>query len=59
MKKIYQKILQKLRPEIIKQDVLDLIYNSKFSFYKYNNIKEFETLSFKSKYSFLVKLLVM
>ena len=33
----------------------NLIYSSKFSFYKYHNIKKFDQLSFKTKYSDLAE----
>ena len=32
----------------------DLIYNEKYSFYKYHDIRKFNELYFQSKYAFLV-----
>ena len=34
----------------------DLIYSSRYSFYKYHDIKKFDKLSFKSRYSYLANL---
>ena len=48
---IKSKIIQK--PTVKKYNKSDLIHNSKFSFYKYNNIKKFRILSFELQYSYL------
>ena len=41
------------KPTLKKYKKSDLIYDSKHSFHKYNNIKEFNILSFESKYNAL------
>ena len=43
------------KPTLKKYNKSDLIYNSKHSFYKYYDIKEFDKLSLESKDSFLAK----
>ena len=47
------KIIEKGKPMLEKYDRLNLIYDSKYSFYPYYNIKNFNSLSQLSKYAIL------
>ena len=50
----FDKIIKKEKPALENYSISDLIYNSNYSFYKnYRDSKKFDSLSFKSKYSFL------
>ena len=53
----FDKIIKKEGPTFKKYNKSNLIYNSKYDFYKYcRDSKIFDDLSFKSKYSFLFEL---
>ena len=47
------KIIKKEKPTVKKYNRSNLIYDSKYSFYEYYNIKNFNSLSHESKYPFL------
>ena len=50
----FNKIIKKEKPTFKNYNKSNLIYNSKYSFYKYYwDSKKSDSLSFKSKYSFL------
>ena len=50
----FDKIIKKEKPIFKKCITLNLIYNSKFSFYEYYNVKKFNCLSLTSKYPILL-----
>ena len=49
----FDKIIKKEKPTVKKYNRSNLIYDSKYSFYPYYNIKNFNNLSFTSKYPIL------
>ena len=52
----FDKMIKKEEPTFKNYNKSNLIYNSKYSFYKYHcDSKTFDNLSFKSKYYFLYK----
>ena len=54
----FDKIIKKEKPTFKNYNKSNLIYNSKYSFYKYyHDSKKFDNLSFKSNYSFLYEFL--
>ena len=59
---VFDKIIKKEKPTFKKYDRSNPIYNSKYSFYEYYNIKKFNSLSLLSDYlillSFLVNLII-
>ena len=50
----FDKTIKKEKTTLKKYNRLNLIYNSKHSFYEYYNIKNFNSLSLTSKYPFLL-----
>ena len=50
----FDKITKKEKPALKKYDKSNLIYNSKYNFYEYYNIKNFNSLSLTSKYLILL-----
>ena len=54
----FNKIVKKEEPTFNNYNKSNLIFNSKYSFYKYyRDSKKFDNLSFKSSYSFLYEFL--
>ena len=52
----FDKIIKKEKPTLKKYNRLNLIYDSKYSFYPYYNIKNFNSLSLTLKYPILFSL---
>ena len=52
----FDEIIKKGKPKFRKYNRSNLICNSKYSFYEYYNIKNFNSLSLKSKYSILLSI---
>ena len=50
----YDKIIKKEKPTFKKYNRSNLIFNSKYSFYEYYNIRNFNSLSLSSKYPILL-----
>ena len=50
----FDKLIKKEKPTFKKYNRSNLIYNSKYNFYEYFNIKSFNSLSLTSKYLILL-----